>query len=603
MNLDKLSANMLQEELKNQLKASLLVLKLPEVEFTLDHPEIESQGDYATNVAMVTFPHLQEESKKDYKNPRQLAEAIAKKLNQLLPKTYCLLPVSVAGPGFINISIKTNWFITQLNEVITHSKSFGKSDRLKKQKIMVEFTDPNPFKEFHIGHLYSNIVGESIARLLEANGATVKRACYQGDVGLHVAKSLWGILHFDLKRSNLGQGWTLLKTLTKKPLAERINYLGQAYALGANSYEKDPKAKQAINDLNRQVYEKNPQIETLYQTGRKWSLEYFETIYKRLGTKFDYYYFEREAGDKGLQFIKANLKNGIFEKSQGAVIFPGKKFGLHDRVFINSQGLPTYEAKDLGLAPTKFEDFSYNQSLIVTGNEINEYFKVVLKALSLIDPSLAKKTLHLGHGMVRLPEGKMSSRTGQVLTGEWLLDEAKQAIKAILDKTQADLSAKEKETISEVVGQGAIKYALLKSNIGTDVIFNLKESINFQGNSGPYLQYTFARARSVLSKAKTTAYDLLPTAYDLNSEELAILRWLYRFQEVVIKAGENYAPHLVCSFLYELAGRFNTFYNKHSILQADSPESKQFRLALTATTSQILKNGLNLLGIEAPEKM
>lgn len=370
---------------------------------------------------------------------------------------------------------------------------------------------------------------------------------------------------------------------------------------------------------NKKIYDKDPNVMELYGKGRKWSLDYFETIYKRLGTKFDYYYFESVAGKAGLEFVKENLKKGIFQKSKGAIVFPGERYGLHTRVFVNSLGLPTYEAKDLGLAPTKFKDFEYDESVIVTGNEIDEYFKVLITALKQINPELGKKAHHISHGMVRLPEGKMSSRTGKVLTGEWLLNEVKKTILELMAKSDSKFSDPEREEIAEKVAVGSIKYALLKAGTGHDVVFDLDKSVSIDGNSGPYLQYTYARCQSVLAKATIPNAQRLNqqliTNNQFNPEELAILRWIYRFPEVVQTAATQYSPNLVCTFLYELAQRFNTFYNKHRILESNeekvmSNEQKtknkeliQFRLLLTSVVSQVLKNGLTLLGIQTPEKM
>ena len=425
-----------------------------------------------------------------------------------------------------------------------------------------------------------------------------------------------------------------------KPPQEKAAFLGKSYALGTTAYEKDKNAKEEIEKLNQQIYAQDPEVMELYEKGRQWSLDYFETIYERLGTKFDFYYFERDAGKIGLDVVQRNLKKGIFQKSRGAVIFPGEKHGLHTRVFITSRGLPTYEAKDLGLVSMKYKDFAYDESVIVTGHEVDEYFRVVLAAMRLVHPELGEKTQHVSHGMVRLAKGKMSSRTGEVLTGEWLLDEAKKEVEYIIkgrsrgktgidyflskhpdysSKTESEVEEIIKQ-ISEVIGLGAVKYALLKSSIGRDIAFDFDESVSFEGNSGPYLQYTFARAKSVLRKfeARNSKHETNSKAQnsnvqnfsdfdiritDFNEEELAILRWLYRYPEVVLEAGEEYLPSVVCGFLYELAKRYNTFYNKHWILNAKSKRQRQLRLTLTAATARVIKNGLFLLGIQAPRKM
>ncbi len=512
----------------------------------LEHPELPEHGDFSTNIALATKT-----------NAKDLAAKIA---GDMIER------VEVAGPGFINIWLKQEFLLSSLDHSTDHETS------LSGKNIMVEFTDPNPFKEFHIGHLYSNIVGESICRLLESQGALVWRVCYQGDIGLHVAKSIWGMQALSSQLPD-----------ESASLSSKAAFLGQAYAYGATKYEEDETSKQEINVLNKRIYDQDPAVLELYKNGKRWSLEYFDGIYARLGTSFKKLYFESEVGPIGLQFVKDNLEKGIFKESNGAVVFPGEDYGLHTRVFINSLGLPTYEAKELGLAPTKYKDFAYDLSVIITGNEVNDYFKVLLKALEQIEPKLAAITKHLSHGMVRLPSGKMSSRTGKVLTGEWLMDEAKKHA----------LGLNQDEMVAEKVGLAAIKYALLKSSLGIDVEFDFDESVSFNGNSGPYLQYTYARTQSLLRKDDGTRGE----TEALNPEEVSILRFIYRYPEVVAEAAARYAPNLVTNFLYELAQRFNTFYNKHQIL------GNELRLSLTKSTGEVLQSGLDLLGIVALEQM
>lgn len=581
-----------KKDMKQLLAAAieqvLAKLELPVVEFTVEHPVEMEHGDYASNIAMQLFA----QKKHQFNSPRELAEQIAAKLKADKNLKKIASEIAVAGAGFINISIKNEVLVSLLEKVLIKDWKKDKDGFLAGQKIMVEFTDPNPFKEFHIGHLYSNIVGESLSRLFEASGAEVKRANYQGDVGMHVAKSIWGMKQL-LRQKDID-----LLSLSKQSLVERQKFMGQAYVLGATAYEEDKKAQKEIEDLNKKIYLLDEEIKELYEKGRQWSLEYFETIYQRLGTRFDYYFFEREAGKVGLQLVKQELKKGVFEPSQGAVVFRGDKYGLHTRVFINKLGLPTYEAKDLALAGIKYGQYHYDRSVIVTANEIDEYFRVVLKAMEQVKPELSQKTEHVSHGMVKLPSGKMSSRTGEIITGEWLLDEAKKRALAIMEEAELP----EKEPVAEMVGQAAVKYALLKNSIGRDVIFDFSTSVSLEGNSGPYLQYTYARAQSVLAKSQFSIFNFqkIPT---LNQEELVLLRTIYRFEEVVQEAAEELAPNVVANFLYDLGQKYNAFYNKHRILQADSEKAKQLRLMLTAAVAEVLKNGLYFLGIKAPERM
>ncbi len=266
--------------------------------------------------------------------------------------------------------------------------------------------------------------------------------------------------------------------------------------------------------------------------------------------------------------------------------------------------LPTYEAKELGLAPWKYEDFQYYQSIIVTGNEIREYFKVLIAAMLAVAPELGKKTQHLPHGMVRLPEGKMSSRTGKIITGEWLLNEAhKRAADKIAEAkhNQTQIPTSEQDAVAELVGVGAIKYAFLKSTIGKDIEFNFDESVSFEGNAGPYLQYSYVRTQSILDKAPKGLF--MPQNYQPNADEVLLLRRLVQFESIVVDAGKHLSPSLIASYIYELAKQFSVFYQNNRIADAKENDEVSFRVLLTQAVGNVLEKGLSLLGIEAPKHM
>jgi len=328
-------------------------------------------------------------------------------------------------------------------------------------------------------------------------------------------------------------------------------------------------------------------------------LEHFGEIYKKLGTKFDYFILESQVTELGKKIVGKGLEDGIFEKGgNGATIFKGEKYGLHTRVFINSEGLPTYEAKDLGLAELKYKKYAYDESLIVTGNEVNDYFKVMLCAMDKINPKLAEKTKHIGHGMLRLPEGKMSSRTGIVITGEALIERVGDLVK---EKVKSrDLSEKEKKEIVEGVAVGAIKYSILKQSIGSDIIYDFEKSISFEGDSGPYLQYSYARAQSVLRKA--TVEKIKPAFKKIPTEITELEKTLHRFPEIVLQTQENLEPHCLVLYLTQLAGIFNGYYSKNKIVDKKD-EFSPYKLALTSAFAIIMKNGMLMLAIDPLKKM
>ncbi len=583
--------NLMQEKLENLIKNALKSLDIESEGISLEHPADLNMGDFSTNVAMTLV-------KKNKTNPKELAEKIVTILKSGLGDLQKLgfLEKIEAKNGFINFYLSKEFFIDSVKKVL-ENKNFGQNNFFEGKKVMVEYTDPNPFKPFHIGHLMTNTIGESIARILEHSGAKVVRANYQGDVGPHVAKAIFELLKSGLPDKN-------------KTVAEKAHYIGELYAKGSDAYETDENAKKEINEINKKLYDKSDEkINEIYDWGRRITLEAFEEIYKILGTSFNYYFFESLMAPIGEKIVNENL-NKIFEKSDGAVIFHAEKYDpkLHTRVFITSQGLPTYETKELGLTKMKFEKENLDLSVVITAHEQEEYMKVVCRAIEIINPEVSSKMKHIVHGMMRLVSGKMSSRKGNVVTGESLIFES---CSAILKKIKnSDFSEEEKKQISEEVGVAALKYSILKQNIGGDIIYDAERSISFEGDSGPYLQYSHARANSVLEKAEKE--NILPGFGfpkpgfgDLQKPGFGLLeveKLLYRFPEIVLRSAEEFEPHYVANYLIDLARAYNTFYGNTKIVDKDDTTSP-YKTALTLAFATVIKNGLYLLGIKAPEKM
>src|SRR3989344_5125979 len=383
--------------------------KFPGTDFDILVPPNPKMGDYSTNLAFAIA-----EARNKTENPEEIAEKLVAELKQDRDLADIFEKIEAVKPGFINFYFSDDFLRSKLGE-ISKDKKYGFDKTMKGKTVMVEYTDPNPFKLFHIGHLMSNTIGEAIARLYEAAGAKVLRANYQGDVGLHVAKTIWGMESMLTKDNK--------RPTESSTMEEKMEFLGNAYVYGAHAYE-NPEFKEKIEEINDRIYKKdNLQISELYEKGKKWSLEYFETIYKKLGTKFDRYFFESEAASDGLRIV--NEHPDVFTESDGAKVFRGEDHGLHTRVFVSSKGLPTYEAKELGVNKKKFEKDNPDISIIVTGNEINDYFKVLVKVMELTMPEVAARTRHISHGMLRLPGGKMSSRTGDVITADSLIEQTK----------------------------------------------------------------------------------------------------------------------------------------------------------------------------------
>lgn len=600
---------------------TLQQLELPTSDLKVTRPENPHHGTYTTNIAFLL-------GKKLKRNPLELAQQIIDSIKQHTEKNSIIESITVAGPGFINVTLTTHSLINHLHQSHESEPS--------NKRLIIEYTQPNPFKEMHIGHLYSNAVGESLARLHEATGWTVRRVNYQGDVGMHVAKSLYGLLQIKGEKSTQDY----LNELSSQTLDERINILGKAYAAGSQAFETD-NTKDEIKRLNVMAFiaaqrlhkeqshmepvinytnllETMPEIHhtynqedifKLYKQGRAWSLEYFETRYKLLGTTFDDYYFESKIAETGYKIVKDHIADGIFEEHEGAIVYRGENDGLHTRVFINSLGLPVYEAKDLGLAPTKYQDWPYDRSIVETGKEIDEYFKVILSVLRKIRPDLAEKTVHLSHGMVRLPEGKMSSRTGNVKTADWLLESVKDAVHNVMEKSKDNFTTEEYKHVLNVLTVATIKYSLLRVSLPADISFDIEKSVSLDGDSGPYLIYTYARCQSVLKKTPNDKLQIPNVnTEEIHTEEKEVLRHLLYFKEYIEEAATTYSPSTITRYLTDLAQLYNAFYAKYHILPSESdtevtPEQSAFRVFLTTKTAEIVKYGLQLLGIETVEKM
>ncbi len=541
-----------------------------ESQVDLEASENDAFGDYSTNIALKG------------KNPRKKAEEIAAKLRKDKQSKKLFERLEVAGPGFINFWLKEEVLVENVREILKNKEKYGKIDTFKGRRVMFEYGQPNTHKLPHIGHLFSYTYGEAMTRLLEATGWEVRRANYQGDVGLHVAKCLWAYLE--------------QKPEIPRSLGQKAALLQKMYQEGSKAYEESEEAKRKIQLINKKIYQKDPEILSLWEVTRDWSLTYYKKFEERLGITYDRYYYESEVQEKGKEKVLQNTPK-VFKVSQGAHIFEGSKFGLHDRVFVTGEGNPTYEAKDLYLEELKFKEWPMDLLVITTANEQTEYFKVIFKALEAISPEMKGKLKHVGFGMVNLKGGKMSSRTGEIVGAVELVDTVVSRVRAITVKNK-NLKGKSIDKVSEAVGLGAVKYSFLKNNPLQDTRFDLEESIAAEGNSGPYLQYTVARTNSVLSKLKAESGGL--KAKSLNPEELSLLRALMRFPEELEKAADAYSPNLLCNYLYNLAQRFNAFYNLHRIVDSESPE---FRLKLTQAVGITLKNGLKLLGIDTPERM
>lgn len=545
-----------------------------EVEPDISIPE-EQFGDYATNVALVL-------SKKVGRSPREIAQELVEKMNRDFSDKASF---SVAGPGFINIKLSDNSIAIKLNDFVSRPSEYGSSNIYKDKIVVTEFSDPNPFKVLHIGHFYTSVVGDAISRLIESAGGKVYRTNFGGDVGLHAAKTIWAILKYI--------GGELPDKLINIEPTERADWLSSRYVEGNNAYEDSDNSKTEIIDINKRLYkitgdnDHESNLAKIFWETRQWSYDYFDSFYRQVGIKFDKYYPESAGAEVGLKAVLSHPE--IYTKSNGAIVFEGEKYGLHTRVFVNSEGLPTYETKDLGCDLLKYDDYHFDEQIIITGNDIIEYMKVVLKSLEQFAPEIALSTKHMTHGMVKLPGGvKQSSRLGNFVKATDVLEMV------------AEAQEREQDNRNEGTILGAIKYAFLRNRLGPDVIFNPDTSVSMSGNSGPYLQYSLARAKSILRKLPETSSDDIKNTQDFELYERSLAVKLLEFEETINNATNELAPHLICVYLYELAQVFNRFYENSKV---DGDPRQDIRTQLVYLYSVVMSRGLDLLGIPIMEKM
>lgn len=567
--------SMISERIIEAIQGALTTLGLEGV-VVLEHPGDLSHGDYSTNIALAV-------AKKAGKNPRVLAEEIVQSLDSIDG----VQKIETAGAGFINFHLTRSFFSESISAITESGESWGSNATLKGKKIIVEYSQPNPFKPFHIGHLMSTTVGEAISRLVEWSGADIYRANYQGDIGPHVAKGIWGLQKNNLNPSN-------------------IQDLGDAYVIGNTAYEDDPASKAEIDSINKRLYEGDASLQDIYDKGRKASLAHFEDLYRVLGTKFDEYFFESNAWRVGLKIVEEGKSRGIFEESDGATVFKGEKVGLHTRVFVTSKGTPTYEAKELGLAQMKQQSFPFDLNVTTIAVEQDGYFKVVEAAMAELWPDMAGKYTHTAFGMMQLTSGKMSSRKGNIITGESLIEDMRAKALAKMEGRVFE-SEEIKQDVADSVAIAGIKYSILKQSTGKNIIFDPEASLSFEGDSGPYLQYSYVRARAVLRKARAEkipalASDLIYQISELIPEVSELERTLYRFPEIVERAQVDREPHHITTFLTELASAFNSWYATGKIVDSTDTLSP-YKVALTRVFALTMQNGLTILGIRAPEAM
>ncbi|MFC2133826.1 arginine--tRNA ligase [Bacteroidota bacterium] len=549
-------------------------LKPLEIESLLEKPPNLEMGDYAFPCFIL--------SKKLKKSPNEVGQYLLKKIKP----SRKISRAEVKGPYlnfFINKALLNKEVI---GRILKEGDCYGTGND-KKEKIMIEYPAPNTNKPLHLGHVRNMLLGKSLSTILDAAGFKTIQVNLNNDRGIHICKSMiaykkWGN--------------------NKEPDKKSDHFVGDFYVLYSQKVQKDEKLEVEAYDLLRKWEEGDKETHALWKKMNKWAINGFNETYKKFGIKFDKVYNESEHYEVAKDIVMAGLKNKVFRKDeQDNIIMKFGKDGMPDKVLLRANGTSVYMTQDINLARLKYLDFKMDRSVYIVGSEQNLHFKQLFAILKKLGFKNTDGLYHLSYGMIYLPDGKMKSREGKVIDADDLVDEMTEMARKEIKKRHNNLSEAELEKRSRQIGLGALKFFILKYEPGKDFVFNPEESISFEGETGPYIQYAHARINSILAKTKG---DLGEVDYAnlVSKEERKIISKLEEYPSVVENAANGYKPSLITRYLLDLAQAFNEFYHEHQILRA-LDDVKGARLALILAVKKVLKNGLNLLGIEAPDRM
>ena len=576
----------------------------------------ETREGFEGELTLVVFPFLRISRKKP--------EDTAQDLGQYLVAN---LPGVVRGfnvvKGFLNLSIQPACWISLLQD-IWHNPRYGFTPVTESSPlVMIEYSSPNTNKPLHLGHVRNNLLGWALANIMEANGNKVVKTNIVNDRGIHICKSMLAWLRW-------GNGETPLSSGKKgdhligdyyvafdKHYREEVKELKAQYMAGGMAEEQaEEKAKQEA-PLIREAHEMlvkweqgDAEVRALWKKMNEWVYEGFDETYKALGVSFDKIYYESQTYLEGKEKVEEGLRKGFFyRRPDGSVWADLTKEGLDEKLLLRSDGTSVYMTQDIGTAKLRFQDFPIDKMIYVVGNEQNYHFQVLSILLDKLGFKWGKDLVHFSYGMVELPNGKMKSREGTVVDADDLIESmVENAAQMSADKVNRleNITPEEAHEIARRVGLGALKYFILKVDARKNMLFNPEESIDFNGNTGPFIQYTYARIRSILRKAEAEGTQVpaeLPLTAELTAKEISLIQHLQGFAAVVRQAGNDYNPSAIANYCYELVKEYNQFYHDLSVLREPDQDKKVFRLALSAAVSQVVKNGMGLLGIEVPERM
>ena len=574
--------------------------EIPEKLATLQKTRAEFEG----NLTLVVFPFL--------KMSKKAPEATAEEIGQYLKENCSAVSGYNVVKGFLNLSIGGNAWINVLNEIDANPHYGEKPVTDQSPLVMIEYSSPNTNKPLHLGHVRNNLLGWSLAQIMTANGNKVVKTNIVNDRGIHICKSMLAWLKW-------GNGETP-ETSGKKG----DHLIGDYYVAFDKHYREEVKElmakgmseEEAKNEapLIREAHEmlvkweqNDPEVRGLWRKMNEWVYAGFDETYKALGVGFDKIYYESDTYLEGKEKVEEGLEKGLFyRRDDGSVWADLTGEGLDEKLLLRSDGTSVYMTQDIGTAKLRFQDYPIDQMIYVVGNEQNYHFQVLSILLDKLGFKWGKDLVHFSYGMVELPNGKMKSREGTVVDADDLMqlmvDDALKTSQELGKFT--DMSDEERKEIARIVGMGALKYFILKVDARKNMLFNPEESIDFNGNTGPFIQYTYARIRSILRKAEAEGL-VAKTDGDisLNEKEIVLIQKMSEYGAAVAQAGKDYSPSGIANYCYELTKAFNQFYHDYSILGAETQEQKQLRLALAKNVAKTIKNGMSLLGIEVPERM
>ncbi|MCW1296854.1 MAG: arginine--tRNA ligase [Candidatus Parvarchaeota archaeon] len=553
------------------------ITKLEVKDNWIEVPPDKKFGDFSCTIAF----DLAKEMKR---NPNEIANEIVKKIK--LGKESNFSKIEVIS-GYINFFLKKEEFCENLlNKILKEGKKFGRLNIGKRIRTMVEFSQPNTHKAFHIGHLRNTCLGDALSRILEFANFDVIRANYPGDIGMHVARCLWCYLKF-----HRGE----------EPKERKGEWLGKIYAEACKRIEENPAYEAEVKEILKKLEERDKKLINIWRKTRKWSLDDFKRIYKELDVKFDVYFFESELERKGKRIVEEALKKGIAKISEGAPIVDLSAYGLDVFMLLRSDGTSLYSTKDLALAKEKFEKYKIKKSIYVVGSEQKMYFQQLFKTLELLGFKQASDCYHLSYELVMFESGKMSSREGTVVLYDELADKMKEKAYEEVRKRNPKISEKEARKIAEIIAIGAMKYGMLKFDNNKVIIFDWEKMLEFEGDTGPYLQYACVRANKILEKYGEIENKI--RCNQVEEVEIELIKQISIFPALIKKICETYKVNLLADYCYRLASKFNEFYDKCPVLSEKDEEKKRMRIAIVHATKLVIERCLLLLGIKIPEFM